>query len=148
MRQSGSLELSFSFLGTLVEGSKRAMARPSGAWSFDMDAPPPCAGLTESPYDNMFETCACYDHSLQEHIESENGGPQYVWHSPQAFAAYSDDLTPYKYTLVRSQRANGLNATVLLSVYRSFVNEPPALHIIEPASGILRVLEDHPSYFS
>jgi len=143
--------LSFSFQGSLAEAHSRATATPSGAWSMDIDAPPRCLGLTESPYDNLLEYCACYDQSLRETlIDAESKDEPYFWHSPQSYAAgvADADLRPFTRNRVRGEAGRSLNASTFLAVYRRFVNEPPRLHVLEPSSGLIRVFEDEPSYFS
>jgi len=145
---AGGLAFSFSFGGTLAEALQRAAVRPTGSWSFEVDAPPPCSGLVESPYDNMFEHCACYDNSLASMLKSTAEKVPYVWHSPQAYSGVSLDMKAYANNRVLGFSGQSLNASMFFAIYRSFVNEPPALHVIEPASGHLETLEDNPTYVS
>ncbi|CAK0891307.1 unnamed protein product [Prorocentrum cordatum] len=138
--------LAFLFEGSLGEESGRTAARPVGSWSFDLDAPPPCLGLNQRPFDSLFEHCVCYDRSLDE------DGAGYVWHSPQAYAAMTSGMRPYANNTVHSSRDEGHTVSVLLSVYRYFVNRPPSIALLEPASGVLITLEGsrvapyHPSF--
>eukprot|EP00930_Biecheleria_cincta_P038907 TRINITY_DN26756_c0_g3_i1.p1 TRINITY_DN26756_c0_g3~~TRINITY_DN26756_c0_g3_i1.p1 ORF type:complete len:2437 (+),score=322.57 TRINITY_DN26756_c0_g3_i1:864-7313(+) len=143
--------LSFSFGGVLTETHHRALAKPTGSWSFMVDSPPQCSHLTESPYDNFLEQCVAYDRSLAGIARAEGGGVSglpYFWHSPEAFAGLMHDLTPWASTPIKSVENQSLKASTLLAVHRSFVNEPPTIILLEPRSGILKAFEDHHSYVS
>ena len=61
--------LSFSFGGSLAEASRRARVLSTGSWSFVADSPPPCLGLTQTPYDSFFEYCVAYDHAFSGKME-------------------------------------------------------------------------------
>jgi len=151
---AGALAFSFSLGGSLAETNQRAAARPTGAWSFDVDVPPKCSGLTESPYDNVFEHCACYDRSLSSYLKTKNVHTglgkylPYVWHSPQAYSGVKLDMKAYVNNRVLGFNDRGLNASMFFAVYRSFVNEAPVLSILEPAGGNVETLEDNPTYVS
>jgi hypothetical protein len=110
-----------------------------------LDAPPPCLGLNQRPFDSLFEYCVCYDRSLDED-SADPGDAGYVWHSPQAYAAMTSGMGPYANNLVRSSFDEGQTVSLLLSVHRYFVNRPPSIALLEPASGVLNTLEDHPSF--
>lgn len=146
--EAASLAFSFGFGGTLAEANQRAAAHPMGSWSFEVDVPPKCSSLTESPYDNMFEHCACYDRTLRDHITTMEGpaAASYVWHSPQAYS--KTGMKAYMNSRVLGFKGRALNASMFFAVYRRFVNEPPKIHIIEPESGKVETLEDNPTYVS
>lgn len=142
-----TLAFSFNFQGDLAETGRRAAARPVGAWSFDVDSPPPCSALTGSPHWYAFEHCACYDHTLQRQMGGK-AGEQYFWHSPQAVVMEGEGLDAFTHTRVEADRRKALNASTRLAIHRRFVNEPPRIRLLEPRSGVLYVLEDHQGYVS
>jgi len=142
------LAFSFSLDGSLVEARQRAWAKPTGVWSFVVDSPPRCAGLTESPYDNAFEQCATYDRTIRPSLANTSGLVPYFWHSPQAYAGMTEGMEPYANNQVSSFYGRGLHASMFFAVYRSFVNEAPKIHILEPAGGMVQTLEDNPTYVS
>lgn len=131
---------SFDFDGSLAEASERAIVRPTGTWSFDVDAPPRCTGATERPYDGVFEHYIQYDHGL-----AADGEWPYMWYSPQAYAGR---LPGVPSSVVKAESARSLHATAFLAIYRNFVNEPPALRILEPRDGVLYTTEDIATHFS
>eukprot|EP00927_Polykrikos_kofoidii_P076636 TRINITY_DN73700_c0_g1_i1.p1 TRINITY_DN73700_c0_g1~~TRINITY_DN73700_c0_g1_i1.p1 ORF type:complete len:1021 (+),score=129.48 TRINITY_DN73700_c0_g1_i1:191-3064(+) len=136
--------LSFVLDGSLAEVHERASVTPTGDWSFSVDTPPRCLSLTESPNDAVLEQCVRYDRSL-----ALEGHFPYVWHSPQALVGGSPDFMSYANSLVEASTGPpGLRASTFVAVYRSFVNEPPRIRILEPQVDFLDVLEDHPSYLS
>ena len=138
--------LSFSFGGSLAETARRARIMSTGSWSFVVDTPPQCLGLTEVPYDNFFEYCVAYDHDLVGMLEEGGDRQPYMWHSPQAYE--TRDMDSYASASVRSVEGGELMTSTFLAVHRSFVNEPPRIVMLEPRSGLLNVYEDHASFMS
>jgi len=139
--------LSFSFGGSLAEASRRARVLSTGSWSFVADSPPPCLGLTQTPYDSFFEYCVAYDHAFSGKMEDgDSGETQYFWQSPQAYQSLDAQL--YAAAGVKSVETGELTAGTFLSVHRSFVNEPPRIVMLEPRSGLLHVFEDHANFMS
>ena len=135
--------LSFNFGGSLAESAGRARIMSTGSWSFVVDSPPQCLGLTEAPYDNLFEYCVTYDHA----VDGDGTEQPYFWHSPQAFEERGD-MRSYASAGVQSMEGGELTATAFLAVHRSFVNEPPRIMMLEPRSGHLHVFEDHGNFMS
>ena len=134
--------LSFSLEGVLDELDRRASIQLSGTWSFEIDSPPRCLDKKLSPFDKIFDHCACYDETLNDaQVEL-----LYVWHSPQAHNDVTAGMRAYANDKVFATEGRYLSVSTLIGVHRYFVNESPTLRMLEPYDGLLRVFEDHPSH--